>query len=336
MTLPTLRTIEALSIAFVTLGALVFSQPSGGWSDPSPHTARFVPVEGNVSLEVLDWGGSGRPLVLLAGGGDTAHVFDDFAPKLTIDHRVYGVTRRGFGASGFSAPPNAIDRLRDDVMAVIGALKIERPVLVGHSIAGAELSAVAASHADKVAALIYLEAGYPYAFDNGTGAAMKEFEISGPRAPAPTESDLNSFSALQEWDAELFGFPRPEAELRLTWESDSAGRPRKRRDSPGSPLFSAIMASTNKFTRIPVPALIIFAIPNLPENWIRKSSDPQVRETAGAYFAAIDAAKERQAAAIERAVPTARVVRIRGAHYIFLSNEADTLREMHAFLNGLK
>ena len=39
--------------------------------DPSSHIVRFVPVDMNVRLEVLDWGGSGRPLVLLAGGGDT-------------------------------------------------------------------------------------------------------------------------------------------------------------------------------------------------------------------------------------------------------------------------
>src|SRR5258707_4207643 len=30
---------------------------------------------------VLDWGGSGRPVVLLAGLGFTAHVFDGFAEK---------------------------------------------------------------------------------------------------------------------------------------------------------------------------------------------------------------------------------------------------------------
>jgi len=59
-------------------------------------------VDKNVRLEVLDWGGSGRPLVLLAGGGDTAHVFDDFAPKLTASFQVYAITRRGFGESGFS------------------------------------------------------------------------------------------------------------------------------------------------------------------------------------------------------------------------------------------
>jgi len=66
--------------------------------DPSPHTVQFVTVDKNVRLEVLDWGGSGRPVVLLAGLGNTAHVFDDFAPKLAGAYHVYGITRRGFGA----------------------------------------------------------------------------------------------------------------------------------------------------------------------------------------------------------------------------------------------
>jgi pimeloyl-ACP methyl ester carboxylesterase len=48
---------------------------------------------------VLDWGGSGQPLVLLTGLGDNAHVFDKFAPKLTASYHVYGITRRGYGAS---------------------------------------------------------------------------------------------------------------------------------------------------------------------------------------------------------------------------------------------
>ena len=42
--------------------------------------------------------GTGRPVVLLAGY-NTAHVFDDFAAKLSETSRVYGITRRGYGAS---------------------------------------------------------------------------------------------------------------------------------------------------------------------------------------------------------------------------------------------
>ena len=66
------------------------------------------------------------------------------------------------------------------MLAVIGALKLERPVLVGHSIAGAELSAVAASQSDRIAGLVYLEAGYPYAFATFNGvdfAVATEAEV---------------------------------------------------------------------------------------------------------------------------------------------------------------
>jgi hypothetical protein len=66
--------------------------PETAWKDPSRHTMQFVTVDKTtnkpVNLEVLDWGGSGRPLVLLAGLGNTAHVFDKFAPKLTATHHV--------------------------------------------------------------------------------------------------------------------------------------------------------------------------------------------------------------------------------------------------------
>src|SRR5271156_4468000 len=92
----------------VLFGSPLFSQSPSAWKDPSPHITRFISVDKNVSLEVLDWGGSGTPLILLAGGGNTAHVFDDFAPKLRAHNHVYGITRRGFGAR-----PVIIRRLPD-------------------------------------------------------------------------------------------------------------------------------------------------------------------------------------------------------------------------------
>jgi non-heme chloroperoxidase len=133
------------------------------WRDPSPHSVQFITVNDNVKLEVLDWGGSGRSLVLLAGRGNTAHVFDKFALKLNASYHVYGITRRGYGAS--SAPKSGCDAgdcLVDDVLAVIETLQLNRPVLVGHSIAGEELTLVGARRPEKVSGLIYLDAGYGY------------------------------------------------------------------------------------------------------------------------------------------------------------------------------
>ena len=138
-----------------------------GKSDPSRHTVRLITVASNVKLEVLDWGGSGRPLVLLAGLGNTAHVFDSFAPKLAATFHVYGITRRGFGASSVPADTNgnySADRLGDDVLAIVDSLGLNRPVLVGHSMAGEELSSIGTRHPEKIAGLVYLDAGYSYAF----------------------------------------------------------------------------------------------------------------------------------------------------------------------------
>ena len=134
------------------------------WKDPSNHSIRFVTVAAGVKVEALDWGGSGRPVVLLAGNGSTAHVFDALAGQLAASYHVYGLTRRGFGASSKPTSGYDADRLADDVLEVIHSLKLKKPVLIGHSIAGGELSSIGSRHPDKVAGLIYLDAGYSYAY----------------------------------------------------------------------------------------------------------------------------------------------------------------------------
>src|ERR1700682_5346034 len=90
-------------LALTSLPNFLYSQPISPWQDVSRHMVEFVTVDENVRLEVLDWGGSGPSVVLLPGGGNTAHVFDGFAPKLAAGYHVYGITRRGFGASSVPA-----------------------------------------------------------------------------------------------------------------------------------------------------------------------------------------------------------------------------------------
>src|SRR5205823_12304973 len=187
------------------------------WQDPSPHTVEFVTVDANVRLEVLDWGGAGRSLVLLPGGGDTAHVFDGFAPKLAASYHVYGITRRGFGASSVPASGYGADRLGDDVLAALDSLKLTRPVLVGHSLGGEELSSVGSRYSKRVAGLVYLDAAYQYAFDNGRGGTLDELQKGAnpqPSPPSPNASDLASFSSLQAWFTRIYGVTPPEAEFR--------------------------------------------------------------------------------------------------------------------------
>jgi pimeloyl-ACP methyl ester carboxylesterase len=233
-------------VLLVVVTAPLHSQPAG-WKDPSPHASRFVPVGGDVRLEVLDWGGTGRPLVLLPGGGDTAHVFDDFATKLSGFH-AYGITRRGFGQSGFAPLTAGADTFGDDVLAVLDALELKSPVLVGHSIGGQELSSIATRHPNRAAALVYFDAAYPYAFQNGKGPTMKEFlDLVNPQPPPPAEADLATFDALGRYFARVLGFTYPEGELRQQRFTTPEGRVGRTRIFPGG---SALLADMKQYADI--------------------------------------------------------------------------------------
>ena len=73
-------------------------------------------------------------------------------------------------------------------------LKIEKPVLIGHSIAGEELSSIGTRHPERVSALIYLDAAYTYAFYDAAGdyeASLKDLQLKiDALAKAPEDTML--------------------------------------------------------------------------------------------------------------------------------------------------
>ncbi len=299
---------------------------------PSPST-QFVAVEKDVNLEVVDWGGAGRPLILLGGLGATAHAFDQFAPKLTGRCHVYGITRRGFGASSAPASGYSSDRLGDDVLAVMDTLKITKPVLVGHSMAGEELSSVGSRFPEKVAGLVYLEAAYSYAFYDPSRGDLtidsKELRDKIDRLlrrddpdPRPLIADL------------LKSVPQFEKELQDV-QTQMPGMPGPQREAPALPAAPTpsqlIFAGWQKYTSIKAPVLVIFAEPHA-------FAGLYVNDPAGRAKAEADDVVngEAQANVIGSEAPSSRVVRMAHAtHMIYQSRESDVLREMDAFLDGL-
>ena len=243
--------------------------------DPTAHSVQFITVDNNVKLEVLDWGGSGRPLVLLTGLGNNAHVYDGFAPKLTTSYHVYGITRRGFGASSAPATGYSADRLGDDVLAVLDALRLNRPVLVGHSIGGEELSSIGSRHPERVAGLIYLDCyGYAY-YDRSQGwlnidliEIGKKLELL--RSGTGKEDPRHLVQELLE--TSLPGFEKDLRELQSDFQAMSAAE-LGQWSKPLPAAQRAIQDGEQKYTNIPVPILAIFAIPHELELGIGK--DPQ-------------------------------------------------------------
>jgi non-heme chloroperoxidase len=295
-----------------------------GQVDTSSHTVQFVQVDKDVKLEVLDWGGTGRPLIFLAGNGNTAHAFDKFAPQFTTKHHVYGITRRGFGASSKPVPANgnySADRLGDDVLAVIDALKLDRPVLAGHSMAGEEMSSIASRYPNKIAGLIYLEAAYSFAFYNPAHPQL-EIEMNDLKQQIDQieAGGIDEKKALLELETAVSHFEKVLHENNLGVASMPPLPPR-------TPMQAALNFGVQKYTNIPVPVLAIFACPH---NWDRVfPNDPEMKAKR---LVADTASCSAQADAFAAGVPSAHVVRIPGGdHYIFNSNEADVVREMNAF-----
>ena len=294
-------------------------------TDSSPHKVQSITVEQGVQLEVLDWGGSARPLIFLAGAGDTAHRFDGFAPQFTKQHHVYGITRRGSGASSQPAPANgnySADHLGDDVLAVMDALHIDRPVLVGHSSAGQELSSIGSRFPAKVSGLIYLDAATGFAFYdpvhppiaiemNDIKRRIDEIEAGGvdeQKKLLELETAVARFeTVLHQSNAEVANLPPL---------------------PPRLPISAALNFGAQKYTSIPVPALAIYACPH---NWDRFPANQPERKAA---LIADDKARcTAWADAFRHGVPTARIVLIPNAdHYIYLSNEAQVVAEMNSFL----
>ena len=300
--------------AFVlsALAIVALAQESRSWRDPSAHRAQFVAVEDGVRLEVLDWKGSGRPIVLLAGSGNTAHVFDGFAEKLTGSGRVYGITRRGYGASTHPAWGYGDQRLADDVLRVLNSLGIKKPVLVGHSMAGGELTTLGNQHSDRLAGLVYLDAlGDPRDWPDSDPAYMELFRKLPEAMRTPRPGDI----------------PLPESERRTQYGyrstqtiQDAIGAGQKKRD------YSNI--------RVPVLALFEFPRPTPPPGYQPKNDEEWT--AIKAYSNATVPYVERWVKNLKSGVPEAKIVDLPEAgHFVFLTKEADVLRELRAFVAGL-
>jgi len=154
------KLILVLLLLFLSLPAAAQDTSSDGKSAAaSLYKSGFATVHG-IKLHYLDWGGTGETLLFITGTGDTAHVFDEMAPKFTDRFRVLALTRRGFGESDKPETGYDVKSLADDIRGFLDVMKIKRANLIGHSIAGNELTQFAAVYPKRTLTLVYLDAAY--------------------------------------------------------------------------------------------------------------------------------------------------------------------------------
>ncbi|HEU4759217.1 MAG TPA: alpha/beta hydrolase [Dehalococcoidia bacterium] len=124
----------------------------------------YVDLRG-LRLHYRDWqtpagGGRGRPLVMLHGLASNARIWDLTAPLLAERFRVLAADQRGHGLSDKPEGTYGFDEVTGDLSALIAALGLERPLVVGHSWGGNVALQFAADCPDDVCGLVLVDGGF--------------------------------------------------------------------------------------------------------------------------------------------------------------------------------
>lgn len=305
--------------------------------DKSPHTSDFVNVNG-IRLHYLDWGGNGETLLFLTGMGDSAHLFDQIAPRFTDKFHVLALTRRGQGESDHPETGYGLDILIDDIYEFMDLLKIEKAILAGHSFAGRELTYFTEKYPDKVLKLIYLDAVYD---SKGRREIFENYPLEDILPPEVKKE----FDSAKEYITYV-KYTRPDlAEIwSETWnettihdlvktpkgkfiERDTSSITKQMRD--GAKEF----APKNGVIKIPVLSFVAISIGAPPEFYTeeQKKKDFEFFDKKWIPFL------RKEIGLFKHDIPQAKVIEIPdGHHYCYISQEELVYTEMRKFLQTTK
>jgi pimeloyl-ACP methyl ester carboxylesterase len=155
--------IVLLSVAGAVLAAALLLVLFTAWTARKieaalPPKGRWIEA-GAARLHVREAGAEGAPAILMIHGlaGQSSHYTYGVVPALQARFRTVALDRPGSGYS--PRDPKAPADLRvqaDAIAALIDALGLGPPLVVGHSLGGAIALALALDHPDKVAGLALL------------------------------------------------------------------------------------------------------------------------------------------------------------------------------------
>jgi haloalkane dehalogenase len=139
----------------------------GGTASPKSNSSAPNYVEhriprGKSTLYAREFKGSGPALVLLHGFPDNLHIYDEVAPFLAAGgRRVISFDFMGFGKSD---RPNGFkytfEQQRQDLLAVVDALEVEKCIPVGHDAGGPAAINFAIDHPTRTSSLVLINTFY--------------------------------------------------------------------------------------------------------------------------------------------------------------------------------
>jgi pimeloyl-ACP methyl ester carboxylesterase len=107
-------------------------------------------------IQVADYPGKKGPIIMIHGLTGSHKYMHFYAEKLKGEYRILSVDLRGRGNSAKIDSKSTIFQHAEDMIELIKTLKIEHPILLGHSM-GAFISSIVASKCNSVKAVILLD-----------------------------------------------------------------------------------------------------------------------------------------------------------------------------------
>jgi pimeloyl-ACP methyl ester carboxylesterase len=105
-------------------------------------------------------GDAGPAILLLHGLASTSHIWDLVAPRLAASFRVVAYDQRGHGRSSKPTSGYGFSSMTADATTVIRALRLGRPIVVGHSWGANVALELAARRSRHVSGCVLLDGGF--------------------------------------------------------------------------------------------------------------------------------------------------------------------------------
>jgi len=200
--------------------------------------------------------GSGTPLVLISGLGYPLWQWHKMVPYLTEHFQVITFDNRGVGQSDKPAGPYTAQMLAADTVGLLDAVDIDQAIVVGHSMGGFIVQAIALDYPERVSGLVLCSTNFggpnhvpitPEAWavlSDTTSDPLTRFTNGLKVSTAPDWSEKNP-EMVQEWVA-----------WRVANPMDIAGY--QAQIMIGLSLVSAEAAFENCLSSIDIPTLILF------------------------------------------------------------------------------
>ena len=284
-----------MSIAIVS--ALLLSL-SAGPQLPAGWTNGYVQANG-IRIHYWRTGGAKPALVLAHGSSDDGLCWTNLAKEFQTDFDIIMFDARGHGLSDPPTPSDAPDVQVEDLAGLIKELKLNKPILMGHSMGSASVANFAAKYPD-VPRMVILED--PALVRPATPPATNQATPESRRANILARNNTTEEALVEGCMKNSPKWGRSECEY---WA------PSKRRHHPNTALIdnSKRPPMTDLLPKITAPTLILKAD--------------------------ADDALKKQNEQVASLLKTGKIVHIKGAgHNVRREGKEETIRVMKAFLAG--